>query len=737
MKHLLVGLAGLTLLLPFERAEACGSMYIGSVYVHDTHPDRPYAPFAAGQLGVLRESYRPMYLAYAWRAMVGIPTTPEEQREVVATWARLQGDVEPEPPIDEVARWHAARREALASPARTPEAGPPPHDQGEGYLRIQGDAFVQATRTAEDLTRKWTKHPLLLAEWVANQDAVFGECRPLSEPAPSLDEGLPAAVRTRRRVERDYQVAAAAFYCGRFDDALAAFRRIAEDTDSPYRARAAYLVARTRVRQALMETNHQADWRKDAVFLKRLTDADATISTLLATPRLREFHGPARRLRGIIRSRTQPAKWACELPGLVLQPGTGSALATELGDLGATYDLPTDACEGSPAEARELFEWLRVTHVPHYLGQDESRNRQAYDVAVARWKKNARQPWLVTALLKARVGYPGLEALLTAAAQVPVTAPGGLTLAYRAAHLLRERGDLEAARARLSTIPPELTRERVSSDNLVRSERLLLARGWEEALSHATWRQVGEDDSDRFSDLLETPLSERSVRFSAEAENALDPQLTARRLGELARRDLVPAALRRRMRWTAFARAAVVGDDDALHAMAKALSETEPAAKAELVTLLERPTAEERQFEARLLVMGLPALSPFLSGEASASPTAPVVDLATSGSWWCRETRPLPTQPFSFASEEERSQAASEWKTLTSASTAVAYFAKVALAWAKDHPDDPRAPIALYRTVRASKLGCAKETPEAREAFRYLHKHYGKSPWAKRAPYVY
>ncbi|QSQ14390.1 hypothetical protein [Myxococcus landrumensis] len=750
MKTLLIGLVGLTLLWPASRAEACGSTYIGPVYIHSTHPDRPFEPFAAGRLGVLRESYRPMYLAHAWRWMMGTPTTPEEQRFLVETWARMQGDVPEGDTTREEQQWLAARKEAVPSFGDRPAPLHTGNEERVSFNRIQGDALERAAETVKSLSLQWKKHPALVSEWLEAQDAVFGgSCERLPALDASREQELPAPVKARRQAEREYQVAASHFYCRRFDEALSSFRHIAGRVDSPYQARAEYLVARTQVRRALMEQpdeGQEIGTSQDATLLARLAEADATITSLLAKPKLREFHGPARRLRSLIRVRTQLAAWVCELPSLVLQPGTGSALAAELGDLDL-FALSEHTCESSPASGRELMEWIRVTRSggsnASSPDSQDNENRKAYDVAVARWKANHRQPWLVTALLKARVGYPDLELLLKAAAEVPATAPAGLTLAYRATHLLNEQQKHEAARAWLAKVKPEMTRDRVSTDNLFNEERMVLAQNWEGALSHATWRLVGEDDMDTFSDGVLTPLAERPVTFSVRALTHLDPQLTARRMGELSRTGIAPPVLRRQLRWTALARAAVVGDDDALQAAAKELALTEPTAKEELLAIVGRKTVEERLFDARLLLMGLPAISATLvSGRDRIDSIDPKLNLISIRSrernGWCAPSQPQgPPPPLPFTTEDERKAAAAEWKALSDAGHSVVYFSNVALDWAKAHPDDPRSPIALYRAVRASQYSCQQDSPEARAAFRHLHKHYAKSPWARRAPYVY
>lgn len=750
MKTLFISLVGLTLLWPSRRAEACGSTYLGPVYVHSTHPDRPFEHFAAGRLGVLREGYRPMYLAYAWRSMMGVPTTSDEQRFLVETWARLQGDVPAGDTTQAEKRWLAARKQAVPSSGDQPVKIDTGEEGMENFNRIQGDALERAAEALKSLSQQWKKHPELLGEWLSAQDAIFsGSCAPLPALDTAREQGLPATVKARRQAEREYQVAALQFYCKDYDAALAGFRQIAGRADSPYQARAEYLVARTQVRRALMERwdeSQEATPEKEATFLARLREADATITALLAKPKPREFQGPARRLRSLIRVRTQRETWACELPALVLQPGTGSGLAAELDDLNA-FAPSENACKSGPASGRELMEWIRVMRAGisngYPLTEQEAQNRKAYDAAVARWKQSRRQPWLVAALLKARVGYPDLETLIQAAGEVPVTAPAGLTLAYRAMHLLNEQQKHEAARAWLARVKPEMTRDLISTDNLFNGERMVLAQGWDDALSHATWRLVGEDDMDTFSDSVRAAPADRPVTFSAQAVNILDPQLTARRMGELSRADVAPPVLRRQLRWTAFARAAVVGDDEALQAAAKELAKTEPTAKEELLAILERKSVEERMFDARVLLMGLPAVSATLvSGRGRIDSVNPKLNLtqilSRERNGWCAPAQPKGPMPsLAFTTADERAAAAAEWKTLTDAGHSVVYFSKVALDWAKAHPEDPRSPMALYRAVRASQHSCQQDTPEARAAFRYLHKQYGDTSWARRAQYVY
>ncbi|WP_163783371.1 hypothetical protein [Myxococcus vastator] len=744
MKKLLVTFtSGLAFLFAPAEAQACGPEYYEPVFVTNSHPDWPLSTFAAGRLGVVRESLRTAYLVFAYRTMMGIPTTPEEQGPLVTRWASMHHALPAHTLEPELQRWQAARKQVAPQlPEALPEiARQVNHAQSP---RIQADALLRAADTATALARTWKKHPALVEEWVRNQDTVFGPCAILPEPDARLDEGVSAQHQARRRDERAYQEAASRFYCDDPAGALAAFQRIAESKDSPYRALAAYLVARTHVRQALMEkeAGDLFDAKNDAVFLSRLAEADRVLDGVLASPELRGVHGPARGLRSLVRYRLQRGAWYCELLSHVLEPGTGSALAAELGDLDLLSQME-NACQGPlPAPAEALQAWLHAMRHTRYSAKPEAARRAQYDTALARWKKTAQVPWLVTALLKATPDAPGLPELLAASAKVAPASPAGVTLAYHAARLLHARGEVEAARARLDSVPAELTRDLSSTDNLLREERLAVARTLDDALRNAVSTVASYDYSGSFADPYTTAPADRPRLFNPRAVAVLEPRLTAKRMGELAAGDTLPPPLRRQLMWTAFARATVAGDDATIQAVAKRLAETEPKAKAELLALAGKPTPQERQFEAQLLLMGLPAVSARLhSGEDRLANTHPNLSLTMDVSYqrngWCGPQPDASVPSVHFEDTPDAPDAAREWKALQDAGDSVPYFARIAMAWAQAHPDDPRSPIALYRAVRASKRGCGQATREARDAFRYLHKHYGKTRWAKRTPYVY
>jgi TolA-binding protein len=751
MKNAVMGLAGLAVLLPPVVAEACGPDFgPGPAYVSQWRPEGAFEDYAAGKLGVLQRSWALPYLAYAWRPMMGIPTPAQEQRQVVADWRFMEGRDESASSLAST-QWSAIRHEVAPAVEQAVAQSSGASDFSD-YSRIHADAFFKAGATARALAAEWKARPALLAEWVRNQDNVFGGCEPMAAAPPDLGVALTPKEQTRRRFERDYQVAAAHFYCGRFEDAEAAFQSIADSADSPYRALAAYLVARTRVRQVLfnlpdMPPDGPGARKMEGALKEGFVRADAAIQKVLDDPKLREVHGPALRLQSLVRSWLSQGTmaWSCELFSRAIQKGTGTGLGAYLTDLSPPGEDLAKDCPGLSPDAAEFAEWLQLTRRTEPV--DPKDLSKDFNAAVARWKKTKHQPWLVMAMLTARADSPGLPALLTAAEKVPVSAPAGLTLAWRSVTLLRERKEAELARARLDAIPLEMVRTLPGADNLLRDERLHLARDWDEALRNAPQFNVRDTATASRLDWNSDTPEPASQTFSAVRVDSLERQLTTRRMREWVSRPWLNPALRRQLSWATFARAAVLEDDETLVALAKQLAEAEPKARAELLALAAKPTEEERRFDARLLLMGLPVVSARIEPDEDRLATvSPQLDLTQDLSYfrngWCapsKETVAAPlVAPLSFVSPEEKAEAAAQYKALAQAGNSVVFYSRVALDWAKAHPADPRSPIALFRVVRASKRACGGQgTKEARQAFAYLHKHYGKTEWAKRTPYVY
>ncbi|HYR80393.1 MAG TPA: hypothetical protein VEO55_10340, partial [Candidatus Dormibacteraeota bacterium] len=103
--------------------------------------------------------------------------------------------------------------------------------------------------------------------------------------------------------------------------------------------------------------------------------------------------------------------------------------------------------------------------------------------------------------------------------------------------------------------------------------------------------------------------------------------------------------------------------------------------------------------------------------------------------WWAsRVGQNLPNATYpNFLSAAEKKSADDEWQKLSTIN-APNFLCTEAIQQTKSHPNDERAPEALYRCIRAVHLGCSNtQSPEfARSAFVLLHHRYPKSHWAEK-----
>jgi hypothetical protein len=111
--------------------------------------------------------------------------------------------------------------------------------------------------------------------------------------------------------------------------------------------------------------------------------------------------------------------------------------------------------------------------------------------------------------------------------------------------------------------------------------------------------------------------------------------------------------------------------------------------------------------------------------------------------WWCSASarNAPPPQPHvngaPFLPAADREEAAAEWRKLQSVSAAPNWLAAQTLAFAREHPRDPRVREALALAVRATRFGCTDQQTGgfSRRAFDLLHRRYPDTQWARKTPY--
>src|SRR5712664_2345140 len=310
---LILIIAGSFLLSP--RTQACGPFFTDAIFVFTKHPDFPLENFAAGKLGVISRTWARSYLVVAYRTLSDNRLSETEAKGMKSLWDdRLNngGDT-----YDEtwVKKWNEARSKVTGAPKgaeievyRNREK---PHEY-ESFLNCQGAAFTTAEATLSERISRFGADSAQVRDWLTAQDTVFANCGAgRNIPAASSDND--ALVRA----DRAYQIAAANFYSTNFDEAKQQFDVIARDKNSPWRAIAAYLAARSMLRKGSFA-------EKEEEGRPALADAEARLRAILKDDSVKTAHHAAARLLNLATLRLHPEDKLHELARLIVKRDAAS-----------------------------------------------------------------------------------------------------------------------------------------------------------------------------------------------------------------------------------------------------------------------------------------------------------------------------------------------------------------------------------------------------------------------------
>lgn len=741
----------------------CGPEFPDAVFTFTYHPDVPLEPYVAGRLGVVQPSYRPSYLVIAYRNLSGLKFDARESHAVVA--ALEQRMWKPLPPRTERPEaldiWKSARAKIVQDKPEIEKYG---HGGDYNFFPNCGsDSFANAARVLDERIAKYGANSRDVREWVNGQDAVFGNCSRQSKLMPAL---LGPDSAAWLRADRVYQIAAAHFYAGRFEEALAAFREIAEDKLSPWSGLAPYLAARCMIRKALEQVSDE----NTTADMKMLAEAEAALRAIVADAAQRRYHQTARGLLGFVEYRLHPQERMHELAATLAQAHPGTSAGQDIVDYMLLLDKSTEAAD-------EMTDWIRtVQSGAPPISLDESGKRQGaqhpkeqVEHALSRWRASRSTKWLVAAMILLPAGSAAQTDLIAAARELEPGDPGFLTVRYQAARLLIDSGQTGEARALLESVP--LGDAPPSARNLFLQQRARAAANFETFLASAGMVPASEggDQSTWPGDYAND--APKDPRFDVYAANILNKRTPLSQLLVATHGEILPANLRRELALAAWTRAALLDGREAAELSGEA-SRYEPAAAFAMQQYRDAPPPD-KHFAAVWIILHNPALRPFVQAGTSHRESK-ISDLDSfRDNWWCSDvgadpsedsgskyeyclvagmrcapgeqknetfTDPAVSFPFpSYASAGERTAAEREWKKLTAIGTAPNYLGEQTLAWAKAHPDDPRLPEALAMVVRATRFGCVNKqtTAASKAAFTLLHQRYPQSEWTKRTRYWY
>jgi len=767
----------LTLMIPLPAPAHDGYPPI-PIFVFRTHPDLPFEEYVNGKLGIVLPSYDDLFLFIAYRNLSGASFTPAEIKVLQSLWNPLinvrMKAMAPSSQKDWMHEWFR-RRSAMKHQA-TPEPEFPyavnPWNQktigGEilFFLNCPEDAFHTALRTLDERERTFGTANREVTDWAEAQDQVFLNCGKWKDTQPRAIIPKTAAPSDSPvlRADRSYQIAAAHFYSGDYDQAIHEFDAIAQDGASPWNKIAPYLAARAALRKGTL-SGGEFKFDKAA-----FAEAESRLNAVLRDPTRRQWHAASLRLLAFVRIRLHSRERLAEL---ALELSKTGGLAGNRQDLVDFFYL----LERGPREAfqspDDMTLWI--------LSFREAAGPLHID-AQAQWQRTKSLPWLVAALQAESNTKGDPSRLLAEADLVPKSSVAFRTVSFLRARVSLDMGKTAEARQILDGAlrDPELRTES-STTNLFLALRMHLSENLREFLNFLPRRPAGIVYTDEYEfnlDRYDKYRKDGFLRglyshpmFDNDSGVILNGYFPLSLLAQTASENSLAADLRKQVALMAFVRAVVLHRSSVAAQLAGTLVQLAPEMKEELAAYQTADSDSSREFAAVFLILRYPGLATAI--ESGSPRDAPVDKLEPySDNWWCftfertflgksgeesqewsrdmtRHLQPVyrsgHVEPPVFLSEHQIADAREELKQLLSAESGPDWLDARAIAWAKAHPEDPRTPEVLHLAVRAYRYGCSDlrsvtKFPTGRanfskQAFDLLHHRYPGSEWTKKTPY--
>jgi len=727
-------------------AFACGPFALEAIFVHTVHPGYPLERFAQGELGVVQPTYARSYLYVAYRYLMGSDFSASEQKTLSEFWKdRLEyrWNLNEE---DWIKAWSDARSKVPGlseAPKINVYRSREKPNEYETFLNCQKDAFDTAISTLNNRFDKYGSDSPVLREWVAAQDQVFGNCSQGSQIPPGItNTSDPLAI-----ADRKYQIAAAQFYSGNFNDARAGFEEIEHDQSSPWRANAEYLVARTLIRKASLGP---ADTRA-----KDLTQAESQLTKILNK---NQIDAAAARLMDLVKVRLHPAERLHQLAHSLMLQDPDNRFQQNLWDYTALLDQFLETEDAAKLES--ATEIMQADDLSDWINNLQSSGDKAKTHALARWQATHSEAWLIAALSKAEGKAGNNDSLIAAAQTVPASSRAFASARFHAIRLLDESGKTTEARRLVDQV---LKDHRAQLDqsaiNLLIGQRLSMATTLTDFLSNApripaalSWNDDGREvPADAAPE--ETKTITGKPFFDEDAAQIINRQFPLSFLQQAATAPQLPENLRRDMAQAAFIRAVILDDLKAADALAPTLKELLPAVSSQLEDFEKETRPDAKEFAAVYLWLKTPGMEPIV--DEGIGREIPLNERDTyRDNWWCSaaysntsnpdetksESKPFTARALKsprFLTPQLLATGMKEFETISAIGSAPNYLCQQVINWANKNPSDPRVAEALHLAVTTTRHGCtdANSGRWSKAAFDLLHRKYGNTSWAKKTPY--
>ena len=540
-------------------ALACGPFIASPLFSFTRHADYPLFEYTGGKVGVVPETFGRMSLFVFYRHLNDSPLTREEQKKVVEVmetrignhWGNQntsqnnsQTDAT-DKNSDYLEKWKTTRAKVLSGDPKISTDKILENDYSYIYNCLP-DAFRNATKTLEARIANYGSDANV-KEWIKGQDAVFSNCDAKSRIPEDLPESSPEWLRK----DRQYQKAAALFYQDNLPEARTAFEQIAADNTSAWNKTAAFVVARTYIREASYIDDQRPDYepvdytaantnsnsnmtanyggnmsnsasnaqtpRKE---IKSVSDkkrdklalqqkAASQLRNVLNDLSMSEFHESAHRLFNLVSYRSNPVQRRKELAAVLSQTGENKNIYNDLtdyiwlldavGDQASENGISREQKEAEQSGKEQNYEYtykLKLKDVPAAELDEELtdwiftyQSEDGFAHAFEKFKATKKNLWLVAALAKADGKTLPIEEILSAADKIPASSPAFATARYHQIRILLEIGKRADAKRRLDEIiKGDFKKYNVSTQNKFYALRTAVAENLDEFLKFAQRR---------------------------------------------------------------------------------------------------------------------------------------------------------------------------------------------------------------------------------------------------------
>jgi hypothetical protein len=759
-----------------NEAMACGPFFDSTIFSAGQHPDLPLSLYAKGNIGIIEPSYDLPYQIAAYRYLTGKPLTASEQAAYVEYWHHSvqTGDPDTSPAT---LQWLKDRAKFTGKPDTSngyfnTYRSVGTEDSFPTYLNCNADAFKTASATLAKLVSKYGADNPICKEWLKGQDAVFCHCQSpqfdykanKAGVEPGFPEKLPESALLELRQDRQYQMAAAYFYAQKLDDALSLFTAISNDKTSPWQTIAHFMVARTLIRKGTLT-------KKDGYDTEALVKALTVLKQLAANPNFNSLKSGIEDLTDFVQLRLDPDQCCLALGKELSNPYSGTDLSRKIDDylfaMNAVVAIanskkpkqgdqsqPPTAVDPRPATA------LQTDELTNWLHSFNLQNRENVDGGARGFKSHHSVVWAVAYAVNLKGTEPECAEVESVLAKVGKNDPGFVTASYYRAELLIGGKHFKEAEAVIDAglatpnLPPSAANDlnRLKLDRAATIEQFfalsfrppaLVVSGYTSNEVPDNFAAVEKKNAFEKNALVLLPESAREINSKFPLANFV--QATSSK-------SVTPSYVKQ-FAQAAFVRAVMLGDFATALKMTPIMKQGYLSVAKQITDFESAKSKPDQEFAAIFLMLKCPGMRPTVTGGTGRSTAFDKID-DYQDNWWGKddfessgdkgggqeEGNPEVRVQTPFLSAADKATAKSELTKLVAQSEAPNYMGKVAIAYAKAHPADPRVPEALALTVKATHFGSSDEsktTAISTQAFQLLHKSYAGNPWTKKTPYHY